>query len=41
VSLAQFGYSDLWRSAIWRAVKAAYDELEAREADETAQEAGD
>ena len=31
VSLAQFGYPDLWRSAIWRAVKAAYDELEARE----------
>jgi hypothetical protein len=41
VSLAPFGYPDLWRSAIWRAVKAAYDELEAREADETAQEAGD
>src|SRR5262249_35533569 len=31
VSLAQCGYPDLWRSAIWRAVKAAYDELEARE----------
>jgi hypothetical protein len=31
VSLAQFGYPDLWRSATWRAVKAAYDELEARE----------
>jgi hypothetical protein len=31
VSLAQFGYPDLLRSASWRAVKAAYQELEARE----------
>jgi hypothetical protein len=31
VSLAQFGYPDLWGSATWRAMKAAYDELEARE----------
>lgn len=31
VSLAPFGYPDLWRSDIWRAIKAAYDELEARE----------
>jgi hypothetical protein len=31
VSLAQFGYPDLWRSAVWRAVKAAYDELDASE----------
>ena len=29
VSLAQFGYPDLWRSAVWRAVKAAYAELDA------------
>jgi hypothetical protein len=31
VSLAQCGYSNLWRSAAWRAVKAAYDESEACE----------
>ncbi len=31
VSLASFGYPDLWRSASWRAVKAAFQELEARE----------
>jgi len=31
VSLAEFGYPDLWRSASWRAVKAAYQEPEARE----------
>jgi hypothetical protein len=31
VSLAQFGYPDLWRSPSWRAVKAAYQEVEARE----------
>lgn len=30
VSLAQFGYPDLWRSPSWRAVKAACAELEAR-----------
>lgn len=30
VSLAQFGYSDLWRSSMWRAVKAAVDALEAQ-----------
>jgi hypothetical protein len=33
VSLAQFGYPDLWRSAIWRAVKAADEELERRAGD--------
>lgn len=33
VSLATFGYPDLWRSATWRAVKGAYEELEARETD--------
>ena len=31
VSLGNFGYPDLWRSAAWRAVKAAYQECEARE----------
>lgn len=31
VSLAQVGYPDLWRSAMWRAVKAAFDELEPQE----------
>src|SRR5207253_563839 len=31
VSLAQFGYPDLWRSPYWRAVKAACEELVARE----------
>jgi hypothetical protein len=41
VSLAQFGYPDLWRSAVWRAVKAAYDELEARERTRQPPEAGD
>jgi len=30
VSFAQFGYPDLWRSAAWRAAKAACEELEAR-----------
>jgi hypothetical protein len=30
VSLAQFGYTDLWRSPSWRAVKAAFAELEAQ-----------
>lgn len=41
VSLAQFGYSDLWRSATWRAVKAAYQELEARERANQSSAAGD
>jgi hypothetical protein len=41
VSLAQFGYPDVWRSAIWRAVKAAYDELQARERTGHSPEAGD
>ena len=31
VSLAQIGYPDLWRSATWRAVKAAFERLEAQE----------
>jgi hypothetical protein len=31
VSVAQFGYPDLWRSATWRAVKAAFEQLEAQE----------
>ena len=31
VSLAEFGYRDLWRSDIWRVVKAAYEEVEARQ----------
>ena len=31
VSLGQFGYPDLWRSATWRAVKAACRESEPRE----------
>jgi hypothetical protein len=41
VSLAQFGYPDLWRSAVWRAVEAAYDGLEAREPASQPPEAGD
>lgn len=41
VSLAQCGYPDLWRSSTWRAVKAAYDELEAREQVRQHPEAGD
>jgi hypothetical protein len=40
VSLAQFGYPDLWRSATWRAVKAAYEEFEARERVSPPSEAG-
>lgn len=30
-SLAPLGYPDLWRSAIWKAVKAAFEQLEASE----------
>jgi hypothetical protein len=40
VSLAQFGYPDLWRSPCWRAVKAACEELVARERAENAPSAG-
>lgn len=32
VSLGTLGYPDLWRSEIWRIVKAAYDKLSAQEA---------
>lgn len=31
VSLAAFGYPDLWRSDAWRAIKAAYEEVERRQ----------
>ena len=34
VSLAEFGYPDLWRSDIWRAFKAAYEEVERRQREE-------
>jgi hypothetical protein len=29
VSLTNLGYNDLWRSQLWRIVKAAYDKLAA------------
>ena len=41
VSLAQVGYPDLWRSAMWRAVKAAFEELETKEPSEQLPTAGD
>jgi hypothetical protein len=31
VSLSSFGYPDLWRSAVWRALKAACEEFARRE----------
>lgn len=31
VMLGPFGFPDVWRSAAWRAVKAAYEELEQKE----------
>lgn len=40
VSLGQLGYPDLWRSASWRAAKAAYDELERRAAGDPALDDG-
>jgi hypothetical protein len=32
VSVSTLGYPDLWRSELWRIVKAAYDELSVQEA---------
>ena len=34
VSLAAFGYPNLWRSDAWRAAKAAYEEVQRRQREE-------
>src|SRR2546422_430134 len=39
VSLVEFGYPDLWRSAVWRAVKHAYEKIEAGERPESSEPA--